>query len=227
LKELSIFIDESGDFGPLSKHTRYYIVALVFHEQQNDLTPLVSRFKELLRNCGHDFAKAIRTGPLIRREEPYHHQAILERRRQFFQLVTFVKKAPLTHKTFVFNKKVCGSGLELAAVIEKEIEAFINLHFSYFQSFDDVKIYYDNGQVEIKKIIRKTLGSLFFHPTIRSAMPNDYFLLQVADYFCTIELLKQKLKCSETSKSEMLFFSKPKELQKLIRMADEKKFSLK
>ncbi len=32
MNEISIFIDESGDFGPLEKHAQYYIVTLIIHE---------------------------------------------------------------------------------------------------------------------------------------------------------------------------------------------------
>lgn len=31
MRELSIFIDESGDFGPFEKHAPYYVLSLVFH----------------------------------------------------------------------------------------------------------------------------------------------------------------------------------------------------
>ena len=33
MKELSIFIDESGDFGDYDYRSPYYIIAMVFHEQ--------------------------------------------------------------------------------------------------------------------------------------------------------------------------------------------------
>lgn len=37
LKELSIFIDESGDFGEYSFHSPYYIITMVFHNQTVDI----------------------------------------------------------------------------------------------------------------------------------------------------------------------------------------------
>ena len=37
MKELSIFIDESGDFGDYSFHSPYYIIAMVFHDQSIDI----------------------------------------------------------------------------------------------------------------------------------------------------------------------------------------------
>ena len=32
MKELSIFIDESGDFGSYEPHSPFYIITMVFHE---------------------------------------------------------------------------------------------------------------------------------------------------------------------------------------------------
>ena len=37
MKELSIFIDESGNFGEYDYHSPYYIVSFVFHKQAADL----------------------------------------------------------------------------------------------------------------------------------------------------------------------------------------------
>ena len=37
VKELSIFIDESGDFGDYDYRSPYYIIARVFHEQSEDI----------------------------------------------------------------------------------------------------------------------------------------------------------------------------------------------
>jgi len=38
IKELSVFIDESGDFGIFESHSPFYIVTLVFHDQSIDIT---------------------------------------------------------------------------------------------------------------------------------------------------------------------------------------------
>ena len=37
MKELSIFIDESGDFGEYNRLSPYYIVSMVFHDQENSI----------------------------------------------------------------------------------------------------------------------------------------------------------------------------------------------
>ena len=46
MAELSIFIDESGDFGANSK---YYLMTLVFHEQRD---PIVEHLATLDRQLG-------------------------------------------------------------------------------------------------------------------------------------------------------------------------------
>lgn len=48
MKELSIFIDESGDFGEYSYHSPYYIITMVFHNQSSSIdSALVQLDKEL------------------------------------------------------------------------------------------------------------------------------------------------------------------------------------
>lgn len=37
MKELSVFIDESGDFGEITERPAYYLVTLLFHDQKNEI----------------------------------------------------------------------------------------------------------------------------------------------------------------------------------------------
>ena len=69
-KILSVFIDESGDFGKFEKHAPFYYVAMVLHDQSNDISRQISMLEERTANWGYP-NHAIHTGPLIRREEPY------------------------------------------------------------------------------------------------------------------------------------------------------------
>ena len=77
MKEISIFIDESGDFGEYQTHSPYYIVSLVFHEQKDDISENVKFLNEKLsyhnlhNNCIH-------TGPIVRKEETYQNMDLKE-----------------------------------------------------------------------------------------------------------------------------------------------------
>ncbi|MBR6062450.1 MAG: hypothetical protein IKP67_10275 [Spirochaetales bacterium] len=43
MKQLSIFVDESGDFGSYSSHAPYYIVSMIFHDQTNNINPQIAQ----------------------------------------------------------------------------------------------------------------------------------------------------------------------------------------
>lgn len=67
MKELSVFIDESGDFGEIKERPAYYLVTFVFHDQDNTIAEQVSKLEESVRSLGHN-VEYIHTGPVIRRE---------------------------------------------------------------------------------------------------------------------------------------------------------------
>ena len=66
MKELSIFIDESGDFGEYDHHSPYYIITMVFHDQQEDIQPAVSKLNQELSYLNLNNL-CIHTGPIIRK----------------------------------------------------------------------------------------------------------------------------------------------------------------
>jgi hypothetical protein len=44
-KTLSVFIDESGDFGPYEAHAPYYLVAMVLHNQDININENIHSFE--------------------------------------------------------------------------------------------------------------------------------------------------------------------------------------
>ena len=47
MKELSIFVDESGDFGEYNYHSPYYIITMVFHNQAVDISKEIAKCKKV------------------------------------------------------------------------------------------------------------------------------------------------------------------------------------
>ena len=45
MKELSVFIDESGDFGEITERPAYYLVTLLFHDQKNEIASNVKKLR--------------------------------------------------------------------------------------------------------------------------------------------------------------------------------------
>ena len=143
-KILSIFIDESGDFGKFEPHSTRYIVGLVFHDQSDDIRVNINNFDEHLRNLGYSH-HAVHTGPLIRREQYYINDHVETRKRLFSSLFTCARKLPIQYACVDVNKKECQNEVELIARISRQLGDIIENHSLFFASFDYVQIYYDNG----------------------------------------------------------------------------------
>lgn len=213
MRELSIFIDESGDFGEYNHHSPYYIITMVFHDQREDIRFAVSKLNQELSylNLGN---LCIHTGPIIRKEEIYAHMSVDERRRIFNKMVAFIRQIDIRYKCFYIEKKHISDAVESIGRLSKQISLFIRKHYETFLSFDDVKIYYDNGQVEVSKILSSVFNALLPNPIFRKVMPSEYKLFQAADLLCTLELVKLKLENNMFSKSEAVFFGNVRDLKK-------------
>ena len=71
MSELSVFVDESGDFGALAAHCPFYIVSLVVHDQDEPIDAQLGRLEKVMRESGFDRYGPVHTAPLIRREAPH------------------------------------------------------------------------------------------------------------------------------------------------------------
>ena len=88
MRELSIFIDESGDFGAYDPRSPFYIIGAVLHNQGKDIANYVQWFDDSLRQIGYA-PNYIHVGPLIRREAEYKNLTIPERLRILRRLDKF------------------------------------------------------------------------------------------------------------------------------------------
>lgn len=214
MRELSIFVDESGDFGSFEAHAPYYIVTMVLHDQRVNISENIRKLNEALGYLGYADEQAIHTEPLIRRETPYREYAPNERRAIFSKLYYFTLNCDIQYKSFVFKKDEYKDIFKLEAKMAKEISLFIRENLSYFQSFDKVILYYDNGQHELNRILNTVLATELTDYDVRRVQPNDYKLFQVADLICTLELLEQKIKNAQMTRSETLIFHSKRDLNK-------------
>lgn len=211
--ELSIFVDESGDFGEYSAHAPYYIVAMVLHDQSNDITAEIVKLNRELKNLGYE-NHVVHTEPLIRREEDYRNLSPNERRSIFTKLYYFTTKCRIQYKAFVFQKKDFENVFKLEGRMAREISGFIRENLTYFQRFEKVILYYDNGQHELNRILNTVLASELADYDVRKVLPCDYKLFQAADLICTLELLRLKAESGSLTRSEKLIFHSKRDLKK-------------
>ncbi len=214
MKELSIFVDESGDFGEYETHAPYYIVTMVFHNQDVDITSNINMLNNALKQIGYGDGQAVHTEPLIRREKPYLYFQPNERRAIFSKLYFFTLGCDIKYKSFVFQKNEFENNFKLEARMARDISLFIRDNLTYFQQFEKVILYYDNGQHELNRILNTVLATQLADYDVRKVIPSDYRLFQVADLICTLELLKIKAESGHLSKSEERMFHSKRDFKK-------------
>lgn len=225
INELSIFIDESGDIGvfnptvnPISD--RYYLISLVFHDQNDSIDSQVEYLKNRLNN--DDFiADTVHAGPLIRKEPPFHEYKSEDAFKILKDMLYFVKKSPIRYYLITIDKSIFNTHDSLKSVITNQMLDFISHNYSWLSKFDEIKIYYDNGQ----KIVSESLKNSFCEELkckINVVKLRDYFLFQVADFICTFNLIEIKRQKGLMSNSEKRVFS-PKVFKKTFFSEIEKK----
>ena len=195
------------------------------HDQSENISDIVKNLD--YRIAAISDRNLIHCGPIIRREEIYRHISLDERRRIFNSLYFFAIKAPVSVKTIIVNKKECDidDDLALSTKLVKQLAEFIKQNVEYLLSYDEICVYYDNGQKELANIIHNTLQALLSNVRFKKIVPDEYKLQQVADMFCTLSLLELKTSHNELSESEKLFFEGQRSLKKnYLKILKKKQF---
>lgn len=131
MKELSIFIDESGDFGEYATHSPFYIITMVFHDQNEDILPAIDNLNRELSYLSLDNL-CIHTGPIIRKEEIYTDMSKQERRRIFNKMVAFIRQTNIRYKCFYIEKNIFQM---LSKLLENFLNKYPNLFVIIMKSF--------------------------------------------------------------------------------------------
>lgn len=186
---------------------------MVFHDQKDDIQSAISKLDQELSYLNLEDL-CIHTGPIVRKEEIYRNLSVDERRRIFNKMVAFIRQTAIRYKCFHIEKKHISDVVEATGKLSRQIAQFIHRHYEDFLAFDDVKIYYDNGQVEVSKILSSVFNALLPNPIFRKVMPSEYKLFQAADLLCTLELVRLKMEHHLFSRSEKAFFGSMRDLKK-------------
>lgn len=213
MKELSVFIDESGDFGEYNDQSPYYIITMVFHDQSILIEEEIHKLDQELSymNLGD---LCIHTGPIIRREEIYEYMPIKERRRIFNKLVAFFRQVDIRYKCVSIRKRRNDDVIQVISQLSRQMSQFIRNNIDAFQACDVIKVYYDNGQIEVSRMLASVFSALVPNSQFRKVMPRDYKLFQVADLICSMELVRLKIEDNHLSHSEERFFGSQYDLKR-------------
>lgn len=93
LKEISCFVDESGSD---NLRDRYYLVALVLHEQSESFAHELSRYEQSLRDRGLPDIP-LHAGPLMTGHEGYEGMDLADRKRLLSSFRVFFRNLPVRY----------------------------------------------------------------------------------------------------------------------------------
>ena len=221
MKELNIFIDESGDFGVNDNASDLYVVSIVFHSSLNNIEPFLNALNKRLNKL--QFTKMIHAADLIRHKGNYKNLSIVQRRKIFTAIYQFGRKSPIKLKSIIVNKKYTDTYKLLKKQLTMELNESIFNNLKYFQKFDKIIIYYDNGQSQLTSILEDIFKD-FNISFINDFDKTKEKLFQVADMLTFIDKYYYKFKHKlYISKNEKIFFENM-EMRKLLRELKSKRF---
>ena len=204
MKKLSIYVDESGVFGPYNTKEPYYLCTLIFYEE----TELNNCF---IKNLEYDLemidivTTSFHAGPIIRKEKEFSELNIETRRKIFNKMSFFGNHSDFEYITFIIDRLKYHNEDLLILELTKQLESFLIENHDYFLNFDLI-IYYDNGQKQLSNILKTTFSLLIENIVFEIVLQKESRLLQLADYVTTLELVNLKYKYKATSVSERYFF---------------------
>ena len=199
-------MDESGGQGGRSK---YYILTLVFHNQDESLADTLAAYRESLANRG---LKDIpfHASPLMNGHDAYEGMDFKTRKSMFIAFFILLQHMPIRYRAFVYKRSEFADETAFVARMRRDIAVLLFDELDYLQSFDKIKIYYDGGQNIVEKSLREAVGYALSKESIlyRETRAEDYRLAQAADMICALELTARKYKAHEqTSTDEKMFGS--------------------
>ncbi|MBP3205148.1 MAG: DUF3800 domain-containing protein [Lachnospiraceae bacterium] len=211
-KILSVFVDESGDFGQYNPSSPNYYVAMVLHDQEKDISKNINSLEKQVGNWGYP-QHTIHTGPLIRREGVYKNDLRENRKALFNALYHFTRMLDIHYICPMIDQGECKERSKLAYTdkLTKEIANVLRMNYGYFSGFDSIIVYYDYGQTELAQILVSVFNAMFSKVEFRKIETNQYKLSQAADLICTIEAIAQK---DVLTKSEIEFFHSKHDFKK-------------
>ena len=212
MRELSVFVDESGNG---RRDSKYYLLTLVFHDQDVPITGLVDAYEAKLRASGMADVP-LHLNPLIRANDEYADLGAEERRRMLGAFRGFANRCPFTYLTFAYKKSHFSDDEALYSKMRQDLVNALFERLEVLQGFDTVKIYYDNGQGPITQVLHSAFEYALGRQAVvyRDCAPNGYRLQQVADYACGIELAALKYESRETGRTEEIFYGTWREFNK-------------
>ena len=204
MDELSIFVDESGSD---NMQMTYYLVTLVFHDQDTDLSESIEHYEQALRDKRLPDIP-FHASPLLNGHDDYRGMSMETRKRLLSAFRVFFRHLPITYVTFTFEVNNYDSVVQMSNSMRQELVNYLFNNLPMLQKYRVVKIYYDGGQSSVTEALHKAIDYALSKNAIvyRPAIASEYRLSQAADYICTAELTALKYQHNRATATDEKFF---------------------
>lgn len=153
MRELSIFVDESGSDGLSGRH---YLLTVVMHDQSENIADSIAAYEGALRAKGLPDIP-FHASPLMNGKDQYSGLDLRTRKMMLGSFRVFFRHMPVKYHTFAYATKQFASLDKLAGAMRRDIVNFLFDNLAELQSYDMVKVYYDNGQHSIAESLHRAV----------------------------------------------------------------------
>ena len=203
-KRLNLHIDESGN-QDLSEGR--YLLTVVLHDHSEDVDEVIGRYEARLAAAGLPDVP-FHGKDLLHGNEGYATVSPGDRKRLLTQFARLVRELPISFFTLHYDTATVHDKGELEARIRRDLASLVFDKLSFFQGFDVIAVYYDNGQGVVSAALHDALDFVLAK-NVADYRDADYGarrLLQVADYVCTVERIAEDYDAGRQSKTHERFF---------------------
>lgn len=222
MRRVNVFVDETGEFGFGNGSSELYGVSFTFHEQDSNITFELNRLNERLAKIG--YTDMIHMADLIMHRGDYKNYSIQTRKSIFNAIYQFSRRIPVQYQNIMIDKRYSDNKMVLRRQLSSEINKMIRIHKDFFDKFDKIVLYYDNGQ-ETLGIVLDSIFSQFdgFEHKV-NFNHKEKRLFQVSDMLTYIDKYDYKYKNKlKFAKAEMYFFTND-EIRKILKELNKKRF---
>ena len=158
-KTLSVFVDESGIWNESESSSRYYIVALVLHDQSFDVSEAISSFDRDIASLGI-VNLCFHAAPIIRGNGTFEILSAELRRKIFARMMGFVRKVDFKYHCLCVDKRYCDTTEQMMERLDRQLREFLEATKSVTDGFTRIKVYYDCGQTSITQLLDRSFNGL-------------------------------------------------------------------
>ena len=222
MKRLNIFVDETGEFGFGKGSSELYGVSFTFHEQNNNITTELNKLNNILEKIG--YTNMIHMADLIMKRGDYSKFSIKKRKTISNSIYQLSRKIQVKYKTIIINKKYTDNGRILKQKLSLEINRLVKEHEKYFNKFDSIILYYDNGQEALGTILDAIFSRYegFVHKS--EFNHKEKRLFQVSDMLTYIDKYDYKYKNKMSIANGEKYFFSTNEIRKILKELNKKRF---